>query len=263
MEVLRTRFVDGARRARGVVVIIDVFRAFSLCAYAAALGARPLLVTADTQVARAFKARRPQALLAGEEGGWPIPGFDLGNSPTQLLQMVASGGSVRERPWLQRTSAGTQGVMVAGSARCLFVASLVNARATAAAVRALQPACVTLVAMGLAGREVAIEDEACAEAIAAHLAGQPWDGARAAHLLYTSARVRELLAGSFEPFPPSDVALCLAVDLFPFALKARRRGPLALIRPLVVQERHPRPRLLRPGRPSKSDAGPPQRPAPP
>lgn len=260
MDVLRSRFIEGARRARGVVVIIDVFRAFSLCAYAAALGARPLLVTADTGVARAFKARCPEALLAGEEGGWPIAGFDLGNSPTQLLQMVASGRPVRGRPWLQRSSAGTQGVMAAGPARCLFVASLVNSRATAAAVRTLQPTCVTLVAMGRAGREPAIEDEVCAEAIAAHLAGQPWDGARAAHLLYTSARVRELLAGCFEPFPPSDVALCLAFDLFPFALKARRRGPFAVIRPLVVQEGHPR--IVRPGQPSRGGGGPPQRLAP-
>lgn len=262
MQIYRSRLIEGARTARGAVVIIDVFRAFSVCAYAAALGARPLLAAADTGVARSFKARRPQTLLSGEEGGWPIEGFDLGNSPTALLQMVAGGKRVQGRPFLQRTSSGTQGLMAAaGRAGWLFAASLVNAQATAAAVRALRPPAVTLVAMGLGGSEPAIEDEVCAQAIEAYLKGEPWDTAAAAATLYGSDRVRRLLAGAFEPFAPSDVQLCLAFNLFPFTLRARRRGALAVIRPFVAPGgRH------RPGegqRPAVSAGGPPEPPAPP
>ena len=39
MKVEILEFVEGARRARGITVIIDVFRAFSVACYAADAGA--------------------------------------------------------------------------------------------------------------------------------------------------------------------------------------------------------------------------------
>ena len=233
-QVRRASLLEGAASAEGVVVVIDVFRAFSVCAYAAALGARPLVAVADADRARQLRSRWPQAVLSGESGGWPLPGFDLGNSPSELLRLAASGVVLRGRPFIQRTSAGTQGLMAASRAQRLFAASLVNVGATAAAVRSLKPQVVTLVAMGYAGRSVAEEDEACAEALEAYLTGRPWQAEQTLARLVQTPRVQDLLAHRLEPFWPSDVALCLAVNLFPFALRARRVGDLAVIRPVAA-----------------------------
>lgn len=240
-QVRRTRLLEGAASAEGVAVIIDVFRAFSLCAYAAALGARPLVAVAEADRALKLRRRWPRAVLSGESGGWPLPGFDLGNSPSELLRQAASGLNLRGRPFVQRTSAGTQGVMAASRARQLFVASLVNAAATAAVMRSLRPELVTLVAMGNAGRSVAEEDEACAEALEAYLTDRPWKAEQVLADLVQTRRVQDLLAHRLEPFWPSDVALCLAVNLFPFALHARRAGELAIIRPVPAPVGPPRP----------------------
>jgi len=248
--VRRERLLEGARRAEGVVVVIDVFRAFSLCAYAAALGARPLVAVADAREALAIKERHPDAVLSGERGGWRLEGFDLGNSPSELLRWVACGHPLRNRPFVQRTSAGTQGLLGATRARALFVAGLVNAWATAWAIRAMRARLVTVVAMGWAGQEPTEEDEACAEALQHYLTGRPWDLREAVRAMVQAPRVANLLAHELPPFWPSDVSLCLAANLFPFALRARRAGPVAVIRPVPVPAAAPAP----PGR-----SGPPAR----
>ncbi|NLG76149.1 MAG: 2-phosphosulfolactate phosphatase, partial [Xanthomonadaceae bacterium] len=54
-----TDFVAGARAARGIAVVIDVFRAFSLAAYATARGARRIVPVADVEAARTLKREHP------------------------------------------------------------------------------------------------------------------------------------------------------------------------------------------------------------
>lgn len=246
MEIRRERLLSGAGQAEGVVVIIDVFRAFSVTAYAAALGARPLLAVADPARGLALRQRLPGAVLSGESGAWPLPGYDLGNSPSELLRAAAAGLRLAGRPLVQRTGAGTQGLLHSPRARGLFAASLVNAVATALAIRRARPARVTLVAMGRAAREPTEEDELCAEAIEAYLRGEPWPAARRLGELWATPRVQGLLAGELPPFPPSDVALCLAFNLFDFALRARRAGDVAVLRPVRVPEARLYPALTGP-----------------
>lgn len=236
MEIRRTRLLSGARYAEGVVVIIDVFRAFSVCAYAAALGARPLLAVADAERGRQLRQRYPDAVLSGESGAWPLPGYDLGNSPSELMRAVAGGLKLAGRPFVQRTGAGTQGAIYSRRARRVFVASLLNAVATALAIRRLAPEVVTLVAMGRAAHDPTEEDEVCAEAIEAYLRGEEWPVERKLSELWATPRVQGLLAGELPPFAPSDVPLCLAFNLFDFALQARRCTDVAVIRPIRVPE---------------------------
>ena len=79
----------------------------------------------------AFKAAHPGALAMGEDGGRRPAGFDLSNSPVEAADADLDG-----RVLVQRTSAGTRGVIAARSADRLWCSSLVCASATAAAVRA-------------------------------------------------------------------------------------------------------------------------------
>ncbi|HEX5545811.1 MAG TPA: 2-phosphosulfolactate phosphatase, partial [Ktedonobacterales bacterium] len=73
-DVVRIHGIN-AEQARGVVVVIDVLRAFTVSAYALAGGARELLLVRGVEEALTLRDEaHPDALLAGEVGGRLIPG---------------------------------------------------------------------------------------------------------------------------------------------------------------------------------------------
>jgi 2-phosphosulfolactate phosphatase len=213
MEIAFADFVAGAEGATGVAVVIDVFRAFSTACYAAAGGARVIPVAA-IDAARALKARHPDWLLAGEREARDLPGFDFGNSPARIAAADLAG-----RTLVQTTHAGTQGITSAHAAGEVLSGSLVNAAAIARYLTARAPARVTLVRMGHQARERCLEDDICAELIAARLRGADYD------LPGIGARLRAAPAAVkfFDPAatwaPEADFGLCLAVDRFDFVLR--------------------------------------------
>ena len=81
--------LSGARSATGIVVVVDVLRAFTTAAYAFAAGIEEIELVATVEEALA----RPGFRL-GEVGGRLIPGFDHNNSPSQLLGKKLSGRAV-------------------------------------------------------------------------------------------------------------------------------------------------------------------------
>jgi 2-phosphosulfolactate phosphatase len=77
MQVEILEFVEGARNARGVAVIIDVFRAFSVGCYAFDAGAARLIATSGVDDAFELKKRYKNSVLVGERDEKKIVGFDL------------------------------------------------------------------------------------------------------------------------------------------------------------------------------------------
>jgi len=219
VRVRVTRFLDGAREATGHAVIVDVFRAFTTAAFCIAAGAREIVLVADHEQALALKREDPALFLTGEIGGRPIPGFDVGNSPSEIEHLDLSGRRV-----VQRTSAGTQGVAAAASAAVIMIGSLVVARATAAYLRKHADE-VTIVAMGHKGQEPAAEDEACADYLAGLLAGER----RALRPIPLHADYYE--GGWPDWFPRYDAELACQVDRFDFALPVARKDGLFVARP--------------------------------
>jgi 2-phosphosulfolactate phosphatase len=221
MNVRVTSFIEGARAATGHAVIVDVFRAFTTAAFCIAAGAREVVLLADHEHALALKRSDPSLFLTGEIGGRPIPGFDVGNSPSAIERLDLTGRRV-----VQRTSAGTQGVNAATAAREILLGSFVVAEATVRYLRARAQE-VTVVAMGHAAAETADEDEACARYIASRLAGEPVD----------IAAVLASLWKDEDPnwpdwFPRRDAELACELDRFAFALPVVREGGLLVARPL-------------------------------
>lgn len=214
-----------ATAARGVVIVIDVIRAFSVAAYAFAGGARELWLVRTVQEAFALRERAPESLLAGEVGGRLIAGFDFDNSPARM-----AAANVRGRLIIQRTGAGTQGAVGAGAATHLLLAALVNARATAAYARALamrDRLPITLLPTEAPIEEEgvpAFEDEVCADYLEALLRER--DDA-AAVLADGIARLRaggrlSIFTRGYPDFPPEDVPAVLATDRFDFAMRGLR-----------------------------------------
>ena len=115
----------------GAVVAIDVIRAFTTAAYAFGSGATEIFLVGTVDEALAFTASNSGSLALGEDRVRRPDGFDFPNSPAMVGRADLAG-----RTLVQRTSAGTQGVVCAVHATRLWAASLVVASATARAVEA-------------------------------------------------------------------------------------------------------------------------------
>jgi 2-phosphosulfolactate phosphatase len=208
----------------GAVVVVDVLRAFSTAAYALAAGALHVYVVGRVDEALAFKAAKPGSLAMGEEHGRRPPGFDFANSPAQL-----AGADVAGRVIVQRTSAGTQGVVASRAATRLWCASLVTASATAAAVRAagLGPPTYVITGWSASASGSGADDLATAELIERARTGRPLDAAATARLVATSEEAARTLVIGEGHVEPEDVTRSVAVDAFDFAMEVTRT-PLGL-----------------------------------
>jgi 2-phosphosulfolactate phosphatase len=212
MEIIRATGIEGARNARGVVVVIDVLRSFTVSAYALAGGARECMLVRTVDEARALAARIPESVISAEEEALPVPGIAISNSPTQVRA-----ADLRGRVLIQRSSAGTQVMSALQEVEGMFAASLVVARATAQACLLRQPSTVTLIASADHP-----EDHACGEYIEGLLRGDQRDVGRLLEPLRTSARYQRVTRGEWPGFPATDLDLSLTADRFDFALPVTR-----------------------------------------
>jgi 2-phosphosulfolactate phosphatase len=224
MKVEILEFVDGARNAQGVTVIIDVFRAFSVACYAFDSGAVRLIATSEVAEAFQLKKRYKNSVLVGERDEKKIEGFDFGNSPTEIIKVDLSGKTV-----IHTTTAGTQGLINAINADAILTGSLVNASAIVRYIKSINPDYVSLVAMGYRAINSAEEDLLCAEIIAAELKNKRFNAeARIADLQNTSGK-RFFYPVNIDFSPSTDFFLCTMINKFDFVLKATRRFDLMKI----------------------------------
>jgi len=218
MNIELLEFTEGAKKARGVTVIIDVFRAFSVACYAFDAGAARVITTAEVNDAFELKPKYRNTVLAGERKEKRIEGFDFGNSPTEIIKSDLNGKTL-----IHTTSAGTQGLANAVNADVILTGSLVNASAVARYIKMLNPEHITLVAMGFRANESAEEDLLCAEHISAILRDEdPVDTTRISELRHTSGK-RFFIKENIDFAPPTDFFLCTMLDRFNFVLNAIRR----------------------------------------
>ena len=218
MDIEIFRLIEGAKRAEGLTVIIDVFRAFSMECYLYALGAKEVRPVGSIEETFAWKDRDSSCILVGERHGRKIDGCDLGNSPSSVNPEMIRGKRI-----IHTTSAGTQGIVNAVRADGIITGSFVNAKAIADYIRKAAPEKVSLVCMGKEGLEPAEEDELCAVYLKNLLAGDgmPDIDQRLGDLRFKGG------AHFFDPelreiFPEQDFWMCIARDRFGFVLKIEK-----------------------------------------
>jgi 2-phosphosulfolactate phosphatase len=214
MEIRRLSTVTGAREAQGLAVIIDVFRAFTTAAHVMANGAEKIAPVLTVEESFRLKELHPEWLQIGEEGGIMVEGFDYGNSPYDASLADFTGRTV-----IQRTGAGTNGVVNARGAEERVLGSFVMAEAIVRYIKREDPDVVSLVAMGNVGVEPNEEDESCAEYIEGRLRGEKPD------FNEMRRRIRAAPSGAkfFDPARPQfreeDFHLALELDRFGFVLR--------------------------------------------
>lgn len=224
--------LEDCHTAWDVVVVIDVCRAFTTAAYAFSSGAERIYITGSIEDALALKERIPGALAMGEVEGEYIPGFDFGNSPVELSQAALAG-----RALVQRTSAGTQGIVRSNGAHHLLAASFAVAGATVRAIQRRAPRKVTFVVTGRhhSNPRYGDEDHACGAYMAALLRGETpnvqdymtWKPG------WLEAHHKALGIDPRRGMLLNDLKLCMTPDCFDFALPVSRQDGL-----LVMEKEH-------------------------
>jgi 2-phosphosulfolactate phosphatase len=140
--------------------------------------------------------------------------FDFGNSPFEVSQIDFSGKTI-----IQRTSAGTQGIVAAARAERLYAASLVTAHATARALMAAGLGRITLVAMGDSGLARTDEDELCALHLRNLLQGRPGNPDAVRQVILAGGEIARFNDPARPYLRSEDVDIALDIDRYDFAIR--------------------------------------------
>lgn len=217
MDISIHSLLEGAARATGVVAVIDVFRAFTTAAIALANGADRIVMVSTVEEARALRDAGIGQVCMGEVRGRAPEEFDFGNSPFEISEVDFRGKTI-----IQRTSAGTQG-LVAAAARAdrLYAASLVTANSTVRAMLAGAPDHIGIVAMGGEGLTRTDEDEVCAIHLRNRLEGRSGDREAVQRLILAGGEVARFRDPARSHLHPGDVAIALDIERFDFAIRVQ------------------------------------------
>ena len=226
MKIRIDSLTEGAQRAQGTVVIIDVFRAFTTAAVAFSRGAKKIIMVAEVDEALELRRRGVGDLCIGEVGGRRPEGFDMGNSPFEL-----STADVKGKTLIQSTRAGTVGVSLTEKADRVYTCSFVVAQATAKALLRDRPDLVTIVAMGGEGKVRTDEDELCALYLRNLLQGRAPDHEAVRALVQAGADSQNFDNPALPHYHPGDRQIALQIDRVPFAMRVHREGGLLVSMP--------------------------------
>ena len=225
MEVIVESLLEGARRSTGVVIIVDVLRAYTTAAVALSGGAEKIVLVAEVEEALALRNAGVGEVCMGEVGGMRPEGFDFGNSPSQLGR-----ADVRGKTIIQSTRAGTVGMAAATRADHLYGGSFAVATATASVVRRMDPEVVTIVAMGSEGRVRADEDEQCALFLRNLLLGVRPDHESVRALVLAGSEARKYGNPATPHFPLEDRDMAVTIDSHGFAIRVVKEDGLLVAR---------------------------------
>lgn len=121
-----------AVRHGALAIVVDALRASATITTLFERGVAEVLVVARVEDALALAPTIPDALLVGERGCERLPGFDLGNSPLEVLASPPMEG----RTAVFTSSNGAQRLTACAGAACVMVGTLSNVTALAAWTRA-------------------------------------------------------------------------------------------------------------------------------
>ena len=160
MDINILSLSNGAKIAKGITVIIDVYRAFTTQSFAFENGIKDILNVSEIEQALNMREKGFADYCMGEIGGIKPDNFDFGNSPFDLKEKNIKGKTI-----IHCTMNGTTGAKLASNADLILGGALINAKATVDYIKLQKPEIVSLVAMGARSSNVekrTEEDELCA-----------------------------------------------------------------------------------------------------
>lgn len=229
MKIEILQLIDGARVAKGLTVIIDVFRAFSTACYAFEKGIHKIYPVGSIELAYKLKQTYNKSILVGERNEQKPEGFDFGNSPTQLLN-----AKITAKTMVHTTSSGTQGIANAKQADEIITGSFVNAGAIVRYIRKINPETVSLVCMGYACEYPTDEDTLCAEYIKNELQDNVNNFEEMTKTIKAGDGARFFDPEKQSWSPQKDFELCLDLNRFDYVLKVEQEDELNYLRKIEI-----------------------------
>jgi 2-phosphosulfolactate phosphatase len=229
MNVNILQLVEGARKASGLTVVIDVLRAFSTACYAFEKGIEKIYPVGNIELAYELKRAHHDYLLVGERNEQKPEGFDFGNSPAQLLN-----ANIEAKTMVHTTSSGTQGIANAINASEIITGSFVNAGAIIRYINQTQPETVSLVCMGYACQYPTDEDTLCAEFIKNELEGKANNFEKMLETIKAGDGARFFDPEKQSWSPQKDFELCLDLNRFDYVLKVEQEDELNYLRKINI-----------------------------
>lgn len=219
-------FTPAEARAADVAVVIDVLRATTTATQALASGYRRVLCVDSLE--RALRMRAAGRVLAGEQHGKRPPGFDLGNSPRDVVHDPA------DELVLATTNGAPTIVLASHRAPLVLLACLMNLDAVCSALSGVGD--LQIVCSGTDGA-AALEDVYVAGRLCAGLAGARTDAALVAEavarahpsaydVLAASANAQSLIAAGLG----DDIDFCARESVLRVVPRVERTRPgLAIV----------------------------------
>ena len=215
---MNIKIVKNANQATGLAVVIDVFRAFTVEPYLINNGVKKIIPVGDMQIAYDYKNKDSNILLIGERNGIILPGFDYGNSPSQIENVDFSGKVV-----IHTTSCGTQGIAKSVNAEQIITGSLVNAKAIVRYIIKNKIEDISLLTLCKPGESPFDEDVLCANYIKSLLENNPLNNLKEQiNKLKTTTGSKFFNKLKQNDFPERDFYLCTEVNKFDFILNVEK-----------------------------------------
>lgn len=209
MKINKLFGVEGAKKAEGISVVIDIFRAATVEAFLLDKGVKEILPVATADEAFRLKKENPGFLLCGEDRGYKIEGFDLGNSPFEISKMETLQG----KTIVHRSSSGTQGLVNAERSNKVIFGSFVVASAITKYLLSQNPHLCSIIAMD--GPDT--EDEVFADYLISKLKNEGTKDIKdITEYLSNHHAAKRFLDPSITEFPKEDFYLSMDVDRFDF-----------------------------------------------
>lgn len=206
--------LTGARKAKGLVVIIDVFRSGTVECFAVDQGVNELYAVDSFDQAKALAAEKGGKVI-GEKSDVDMADFDFTNSPTLLEESDVAGAVM-----VHTTNSGTRGLVACPEADEVIAGTFVNAGAVVRYIQSREPEVVTLVAIGTEGIIRAQEDMMCAMYIKNELEDYPNSFKTLKSFLANVDSSEKFFDENRPDSPESDFEKCMDLDRFDFVLRA-------------------------------------------
>ena len=226
MEIVIKSLIEGARQADGLVVIIDVFRAFTTASVAFSRNAKKIYLVAEIDEALKLRDDGVVDICMGEVDGIRPQEFDYGNSPYEISTANVDGKVIA-----QSTRAGTVGATSVNLDNQIYVCSFPILTATANSIISRSPKLVTIVAMGDRGLIRTDEDEICALSLRNRLQGREVDSDGISSVILSSDHSQKFDDKNLPHYPPMDRDMALNVDSYDFAISVSRQEGLLVAEP--------------------------------
>ncbi len=220
MVIKRCSLFEGAKECSGVVVAVDVLRAFTTAYTLFEAGAENVFLADDIKFLLSEKKRDRNLVLVGERNAYRLKYFDFGNDPSDVLKSDLKGKTV-----FMSTSAGVRGISILNADR-VFLGSFVCFSALGRLLKRFEGEVVSILALGRGGLFKALEDEIFSKVLAEFLIGKR-GVPLSAELLEISVRgglIEKFKNPDFSKrFRLKDLQIAFDVDRYDFVLEAIRQ----------------------------------------